>query len=363
MKILHIPTGGLFSDGILSCIVEYMKEMDKSGMDIRVLATNFPDNEITQSIIDAGCKVVIIPYRKKKKIKYFLELFKYLKREKIDIVHVHGSSAIMTIELLAAYFAGCKVRIAHSHNTTCEHKILDKILRPLFYRLQTESFACGIEAGKWMFGRRNYIVIPNARDLQKFEFNEETRIQIRKKLNIPSDAIVFGHVGRFNRQKNHKYLINIFANYFIKHKNAMLVLIGSGDKLNEVREQVRNLNLEEKVIFVGETNNVADYLSAFDIMLFPSINEGLPLVVIEWQISGIPCIISNSITEECAVTKLVKFESIEANPAIWVKDIEKIKLIDRNLIKDKIFTEIKAAGYDIHDAAIKLRELYWSFID
>lgn len=363
MKILQIPTGGLFSDGILSCIIGYMNEMDKAGMDIRILATNSPDEEIVKRIIDSGCKVVYIPYRKKNIIKYFFELVKYIKKENIDIVHVHGSSSIITIELLAAFFAGCKVRIAHSHNTTCEHKKLDKILRPLFYILKTESFACGEEAGKWMFGNRNYTIIHNARNLHKFEFNKEKRIQIRRKYSIPNDAIVIGHVGRFNTQKNHKYLINIFANYSIKHKDAVLVLIGFGEKFDEIKEQVRILKLEKKVIFVGETNNVADYLSAFDIMLFPSLNEGLPLVVIEWQISGLPCIISSSITKECAITKLVKYESIEANPEVWVKDVEEIKLEDRNVNKGKIFADIKNAGYDIHDAAIKLRELYWSFID
>jgi len=354
MKILQIPTGGLFSDGILSCIVEYMTAMDKSGMDIRVLATNDPDESIVQRVENSGCKVVSIPYRKKNIVKYFFELCRYIAKEKIDIVDVHGSSAIMSVELLAAKLAGCKVRIAHSHNTTCENKKADQILRPLFNKLYTESFACGQEAGKWMFGPKNFTVIPNGRSLQKYEYNSEKRVQYRNKLNVPEDAFVIGHVGRFNAQKNHEFLIRIFAEFHKKASNAYLVLIGTGDTVDKTKRQVLELGLESQVIFTGAINN----LSAFDVMLLPSLYEGLPLVVIEWQISGLPCIISDTITKECAITSLVKFESIKASPAVWAGDIEAVTIDDRNTNKDKIFCEVKAAGYDIDEDAKNLKAKY-----
>lgn len=358
MKILQIPTGGLFSDGILSCIVEYMTAMDKSGMDIRVLATNNPEESIIQRVEKSGCKVVSIPYRKKNIIKYFFELRRYIAKEKIDIVHVHGSSAIMSVELLAAKLAGCKVRIAHSHNTTCENKKADQILRPLFDKLYTESFACGQEAGKWMFGSKSFTVIPNGRSLQKYEYNSEKRVQYRNKLNVPADAFIIGHVGRFNAQKNHEYLIRIFAEFHKKKTNAYLVFIGTGDTVDKTKRQVIELGLENRVIFTGAINNVPDYLSAFDVMLLPSLYEGLPLVVIEWQISGLPCIISDTITKECAITSLVKFESIKASPAVWAGDIEAVTVDDRSTNKDKIFCEVKAAGYDIDEETKNLKAKY-----
>lgn len=358
MKILQIPTGGLFSDGILSCIVEYMTAMDKSGMDIRVLATSNSDESIVQKVEKSGCKVVSIPYRKKNTVKYFFELRRYIAKEKIDIVHVHGSSAIMSIELLAAKLAGCKVRIAHSHNTTCENKKADKILRLLFDKLYTESFACGQEAGKWMFGTKSFTVIPNGRSLQKYEYNLDKRVQYRKKLNVPKDAFIIGHVGRFNAQKNHEYLIQIFAEVYKKKQNAYLVLVGTGDTVDKTKRQVLELGLESQVVFTGAIDNVSNYLSAFDAMLLPSLYEGLPLVVIEWQISGLPCLISDTITKECAITSLVKFESIEASPAVWAGDIEAIKIEDRNVNKDKIFREVKAAGYDIKEDAARLKTVY-----
>ena len=360
MKILQIPTGGLFSDGILSCIVEYMTAMDKSGMDIQVLATNNPENSVVEKVENSGCRVVLIPYRKKNIIKYFFALYRYISREKIDIVHVHGSSAIMSVELIAARLAGCKVRIAHSHNTTCENKKADKILRPLFNKSYTTAFACGEDAGKWMFGKRKFTIIPNGRNLKKYEYDTKKRTEYRNKLGVPSDALVIGHVGRFNQQKNHEYLVRIFSEVYKKNRNSYLVLVGTGEKVDEIKNRAKELEFGKNVIFTGVIENISDYLSAFDVMLLPSLYEGLPLVVIEWQIAGLPCIVSDTVTKECAITSLVKFESIEKEPEAWANDIRNLILQDRNDSKEAVFNEIKTAGYDIESGAEKLRQMYRS---
>lgn len=358
MKILQIPTGGLFSDGILSCIVEYMTAIDKSGMDIQVLATNNPEKSVVEKVENSGCRVVSIPYRKNNIVKYFFALYRYILKEKIDVVHVHGSSAIMSIELVAAWLAGCKVRIAHSHNTTCENQKADKILRPVFNRNYTTAFACGQDAGRWMFGKRKFTIIPNGRNLKKYEYDSKKRIEYRNKLGIPSDTLVIGHVGRFNRQKNHEYLVHVFGEVYKKKRNSYLVLIGTGEKVGEIKNLVKELELENNVIFTGVIENVSDYLSAFDIMLLPSLYEGLPLVVIEWQIAGLPCIVSDTVTKECAITSLVKFESIKKEPEVWANEVVNLILQDRNDGKEVIFNEIKTAGYDIESGAEKLKKLY-----
>lgn len=363
MKILQIPTGGLFLDGILSCIVEYMAAMDKSGMDIQVLATNNPEKSVVEKVNNSGCRVVSIPYRKKNIIRYFVTLYKYISKEKIDIVHVHGSSAIMSVELVAARLAGCKVRIAHSHNTTCENQKVDKILRPIFNRNYTMAFACGQDAGRWMFGERKFIIIPNGRNLKKYEYDPKKRTEYRNKLGISSDALVIGHVGRFNWQKNHEYLVRVFCEVYKKDRNSYLVLAGTGEKVDEIKDLVRELELEKNVIFTGVIENVSDYLSAFDIMLLPSLYEGLPLVVIEWQIAGLSCIVSDTVTKECAVTSLVMFESIKKVPEVWAKDIRNLTLQNRNDSKEVIFNEIKMAGYDIKSGAEKLKSLYSMLVE
>lgn len=362
MKILQIPTGGLFSDGILSCIVEYMTAMDKSGMDIQVLATNNPEKSVVEKVENSGCRVVSIPYRKKNIIKYFFALYRYILKEKIDVVHVHGSSAIMSIELVAAWLAGCKVRIAHSHNTTCENQKADKILRPVFNRNYTTAFACGQDAGRWMFGKRKFTIIPNGRNLKKYEYDSKKRIEYRNKLGIPSDTLVIGHVGRFNRQKNQEYLVHVFGEVYKKKRNSYLVLIGTGEKVGEIKNLVKELELENNVIFTGVIENVSDYLSAFDIMLLPSLYEGLPLVVIEWQIAGLPCIVSDTVTKECAITSLVKFESVKKEPEVWANEVVNLILQDRNDSKEIIFNEIKTAGYDIESGAERLKKIYLKLV-
>lgn len=362
MKILHIPTGGLFSDGILNCITDYMKEMDKTTFDIRVLATNIPDKETIKKIELSGCKIFSIPYRKKNLIKYFFLLYSYIKREKIDIVHIHGSSALMSVELVAARIAKCKVRIAHSHNTTCSHQLVDKFLRPIFNKTYTVAFACGQDAGKWLFNNHKFTIIPNGRDIKKYEFNPNNRINYRNKLNIPSNALVVGHVGRFNIQKNHEYLIRIFEELFKNNKNCYLVLVGTGNTAEKIKNQVKNSFVRNNVIFTGVIDNVEDYLSAFDVMLLPSLFEGLPTVVIEWQIAGLPCLVSDLVTTECAITKLVKFMSITESPSIWAREIESISLKDREKNKLSLFCSIRTAGYDIELCAERLRKIYIDLI-
>ena len=359
MKVLHIPTGGLFSDGILSCITDYMAAMDKTDLDVRVLATNNAEDVAVQKVKRSGCKVVSIPYRKTNIVKYFFSLCRYLVREKIDIVHVHGSSAIMSVELVAAMLAGCKVRIAHSHNTTCEHQEVDKLLRPIFNRAYTKAFACGSEAGKWMFGNREFVIIPNGRDIKKYEYNAQNRINYRNKLKIPKSALVVGHVGRFNVQKNHEYLLQVFEELYKKDRNTYLVLVGTGEKIDEIKDLVKKSTIRDNVIFTGVIDNVADYLSAFDVMLLPSLYEGLPMVVIEWQIAGLPCIVSDTVTKECAITPLVKFKSIKESPESWARNIIDISLQDREKNKDVLFSSIRKAGYDIEFGAERLRNIYF----
>ena len=363
MKILHIPTGGLFLDGIISCIVEYMTAMDKSGMDIRVLSINNAEKNIIQKIENSGCRVVSIPYRKKNIVKYFWKLYRYIAKEKIDIVHVHGSSALMSVELAAARLAGCKIRIAHSHNTTCEHKKADNLLRPIFNKSYTVAFACGQDAGKWMFGAQKFIIIPNGRNIKKYEYDIEKRNKYRNKLGIPDNALVIGHVGRFNVQKNHDYLIRIFHEVYKKDKNSYLILVGTGEKEEDTKKIVKELKLEEKVIFTGVLDDIYDYLSMFDVMLLPSLYEGLPLVVIEWQIAGLPCIVSDSVTKECAITSLVKIKSIMDAPVSWAEQIENMKFYDRSKNKDIIFEEVTKAGYNIKNGAEHLKKLYMTLVE
>jgi glycosyltransferase involved in cell wall biosynthesis len=362
MRILHIPTGGLFLDGIFSCISAYATAMDRTNLEIVIIASNQPSREIAEQVKQINCKLIIIPYRKVNTRKYITELWQFLRREQFDIVHVHGSSSIMSIELILAKFSGCKVRISHSHNTTCDNKCVDKLLRPIFKYSFTHAFACGMDAGKWLFGNREFIIQHNARDLNKYEYREQERLCWREKLSLTEKCLVIGHVGRFNYQKNHEYIIRIFKEINKKNPTAHLVLIGTGEYLNNIKDEVNKFSLSENVHFLGEISNVENVLSAIDIMILPSRYEGLPVVVIEWQASGLPCLISDSITDECIITDLVRKLSIEEMPDVWADAILHTNLANRVSVKSEVKEKLQKSGYDIQNGAKKLKQLYQTFI-
>lgn len=362
MKLLHIPTGGVFPDGILNCILEYTKAMDKSNMEISVLAVNVPSREMVQKIETAGCRVIVIPERKSHMLRYMRRLYTCLKQNRFDIIHVHGSSALMSIELLTAWLAGCRVRIAHSHNTMCNNPKADKLLRPLFYRLYTQAFACGKAAGQWLFGGRKFIVVPNGRDLQKFQYEEAFRRKWREQLGMDKDCLAIGHVGRFTEQKNHTGLIEIFQAVKERQPQAKLFLMGDGRLMDAIKQCVLEKHLENDVYFLGNTDNVHEILSAMDLMVLPSRYEGLPLVVLEWQAAGLPCYISDVITDECIVRSNVKKLSLQESPSVWAEAIVHTSFADRTSEKDMIRNEMRAAGYDIVCAAKNLKNKYFELI-
>lgn len=362
MRVLHIPTGGLFADGILSCIMAYAQAMDRTDLEITILAPNRPEEKILEKIRKADCLVSVISYRKQDTKRYIEELYGFLKNHPFDIVHVHGSSAIMSMELLTARAAGCRVRIAHSHNTACENKRLDRLLRPIFRRSFDYGFACGQEAGKWLFQDKKFIVIPNGRNLAEYEFREESRAFWRNELAIPPDSLVIGHIGCFNYQKNHEYLLRVFSEIVKGISDAHLVMIGVGEYFEKIEEEVKKSGFAANVHFMGTTDRVGELLSAMDIMLLPSRYEGLPIVVIEWQASGLPCIISDVITDECRLTGLVTKLSIEEEPRIWAETVKNMSLPDRNSTREEMKEKIKGAGYDIESGGVRLKQLYQAFL-
>ncbi len=361
MRILYILPTGLIMDGISSITLNYWEEI--SSKDICIdFAVPVVIESVEKKIRETDSKIYLIEGRKTNPVKYMKKLYKLIKDNQYDIVQANGSSAMLALEMLAAKKAGCKIRIAHSHNTKTNYPIIDKLLRPIFNISYTHAFSCGEEAGKWLFGKREFEVINNGRDIEKFEFDEKIRNEIRKEYKLEKQ-IVLGHVGTFNYQKNHGYLIDVFSELIkSSDKKYKLVLIGDGKYKTAIEEKVKKLNIKDNVIFVGKTNEVQNWLQAMDIMIFPSRFEGFPAVLVEWQIAGLPCIISDKITDKVKLTNLVQFESIEESPKEWAKKIENISIEDREESKPKILKQIKESGFDIKENAKKLEKIYDSLL-
>ncbi len=355
-KVLIISTVGLIKDGITSVITSYLKAMDRKGLDIFVLGTICVEESIRKDIEDMGCVVIDFPNRKEKPLKYMVTLTRFIRKEHVDIVHTHGNSGTMAIEMIAAWLGGCKRRIAHSHNTKCEHIKADKILRPIFNLLYTDAFACGEDAGKWLFGNRRFRVLKNGRDISLYAFNDNVREKERKELGI-NEQLAIGHVGGFVEQKNHRFLLEIYEQILRIEPTAKLFMIGDGPLKLTIEEKARSIS--NNIIFTGNVDCTAELLQAMDGMLLPSLFEGLPLVAVEWQINGLPCILSDNITKECVFSKSAEFLSLDDSPKIWAKRI--VEMAHNNIRGENALyaiTQAKAAGFDIKDNAILLKQYY-----
>lgn len=366
IRILCINTIGLNTSGITSILYDYYSLFDKNQFLIETVSYYGDNREIVERFKKSNINVEIVPNRRTNPIKYFFALIKLMKTKKYDIVHVNGNSATMTIELLAAKISGIGIRIAHSHNSTCEAKKMDKLMRPIFYHLYNYAFACGHDAGEWLFPNKEYTIIKNGRNPEVYKYNVISRKKMREVLNIDDDVIALGHVGHYyNNQKNQEFLINVFKNLINKKLNVHLYLVGDGEKKNEIYDLVNNLNLSKYVTFLGNINYIPDYLQAMDFMIFPSLFEGLPLVVIEWQIAGLKSLISSSISEECKLCDLVHFESLNKGISEWTRTI--IHLISEKNDRD---TQSKIAikratieGYNLIENVEYLQKFYISILN
>lgn len=356
--LIATPIGLQKKEGISTVILDYFSRFDKGMFDIDIIASLSHDYKLEKEFQEAGINVQILPSRKDAIFKYINSLAELFRQNRYDVMYVHGSSALMSIELLIAKMYGCKVRIAHCHNTTCDHKRIDKILRPLFNNLYTGALACGEEAGKWMFGSRTFKIVKNGRDISTYRFDPDRRDDVRKKLGISEDILVIGHVGNFNSQKNHVFLIKIFKEIIKLRSNSKLYLMGTGKTQDDIKHLVEKQNLSEKVVFTGSISNVPDMLQAMDVMLLPSLHEGLPLVVVEWQIAALPCLISDSITRECAYTDLVQFISLEEKPEIWAKKVIDLAGYDRQKTADIVINLTEKNGFDIKKNVDDLQEYF-----
>ena len=268
--------------GVESVVMNYYKNIDINRIQFHFLcdedSTDIPYEEIEK----LGGKVIVIPPYQKL-FKYQKELYRIFKENNYKIIHSH-INALSVFPLRIAKKAGVPIRIAHSHSTSNKKEwkknILKMILRPFSKLYANNYFACTEYAGKWLFGkkvveRKELNVINNAIDLKKFEFNENTREDLRKELGIKEDVLVIGHVGRFMKQKNHEFLIDVFEKAIKQDDNIYLILVGQGPLEDKIKEMAKEKGIEYKILFLGQRNDVNKLYQAMDIFVLPSLYEGL----------------------------------------------------------------------------------------
>lgn len=313
---------------------------------------------------------IIVSYTSNKiwrQIKTYFDLKLVLKETKYDIVHIHSDVSFkMFLEGIAARNVGITHIILHSHCAGIDRghrnikRIAHYLCKPFLGYLGTAFFACSKKAGKWMYTKnvnKKVKIINNAVDCKAFSYNESVRAECRAEFGINKNEILIGHVGRFMFQKNHEYLIKIFHELYKKKNNVKLLLIGEGELEDFIRKQVHELGLEKVVIFAGVRRDINRCMQAMDLFLLPSKFEGLPIVGIEAQASGLPCLLSNSITKETDLFGLVEFFPLSNSPDKWSnKIIEMVKKINRR----DTYIEMKNAGYDISVNKESLKDIYFA---
>lgn len=354
--------GKWLGGGVESVVMNYYRNIDRNKIQFDFICDNDSTNIPYAEIESLGGKVILIPPYQKV-IKYHKELKRVLKEGNYKIVHSHINT-LSVFSLFAAKCAGVPVRIAHSHSTTNKKEksknLMKQLLRPFSKVFATDYMCCSELAGRWLFGDKEYdkgnvYLLNNAIDLNKFKYDEVIRREKRKELNIDDDTLVIGHVGRFVEQKNHRFLIDIFNEVHKQNEKSILLLVGQGPLMEEIKEKVKSLGIEDCVKFLGQRNDISELYQVMDLFLFPSLYEGLGMVAVEAQVSGLPCVVSTEIPEIAKVTEKITFIDLENKIEIWTEIIFKyLKNINRKNIN---FTNgIKK--YDIIKETTKLEKKY-----
>lgn len=353
--------GKMLGGGVEAVVMNYYRHIDRSKVQFDFLVDSDSTLVPREEIESLGGRVFEIPPYQHV-VEYQRVLQRLFKQEGWKIVHSH-INALSVFPLCAAKKAGVPVRIAHSHSTSGkgEHvkNALKAVLKTQSNRYPTHRFACSKFAGEWLFGKdANFEVVYNAIDLDCFRFNAEARAQARADLGLVGNQFAIGHVGRFTAQKNHAFLIDVFTEVAKRRDDAVLLLVGTGEAGASVKALVDERGLTDRVKFLGQRCDVNRLYQAFDAFVLPSLYEGLGLVGVEAQVSGLPCLLSDSITREVDVTGECKFLPI-VSPAVWADEICGLKRASENLrcaIDESCLSE-----YDIKKKGAWLTKKYLSF--
>ena len=358
IRVLHV-LASLNRGGAESLVINLYKAIDKSLVQFDFIVHYKTEGGFVEEVKRLGGNIYICP-------KISINIFKYIRwwycffkeHPKYRIIHSHIRSTALFYLPIAHKF-GLKT-IIHSHSTSNGIGIEAKIKAVLQYPLRKLSdyfAACSKISGQWLFGSNivtydNFIVIPNAIDLAKFRFNLLKREEMRSKLKIENKH-VFIHVGGFRDVKNHAFLLEVFKAIHDNDPMSTLLLVGGGELENEILNKIGQLKLTDSVKMLGKRGDVCDLLQGADCFLFPSKWEGVPTVVIEAQASGLPCLVSDKISDDVMISQLVKKLPIDKGVGLWVNEVKKISYERLDVCEN-----IKKCGYDINDVAKRIEKFY-----
>jgi glycosyltransferase involved in cell wall biosynthesis len=362
LRVLHVVVN-MNRGGAETLLMNIYRNIDRSKIQFDFLTCK--EGVFDKEIMQLGGNVYRIPYITDVghfKYRKTLEDF-FNSNLNYKIVHSHLDK-MSGLVLQAAKKVRVPVRISHSHNTSSEGSMAAKLYKwyigQLINQNATNYYACSQVAGEWLFKERaaSASILKNGIDLDQFKYSPQTRREIREELHLLENNIVFGHVGRFAHQKNHEFLIDVFAEFCKSDKDSVLLLVGDGPLREKVKKKVFDLKINNKVKFLGVRSDITRILQALDLFIFPSLHEGLPVSLIEAQGAGLPCFISDQISKEVDMgMELVKFLPLD-NKNLWIEIIKKkLSIRDRRELN---LEPLIQRGYNIKDTASQLEKFYLS---
>ena len=364
VRVLHV-LGTVNLGGAESRIMELYRCIDRSKVQFDFLVHTKEDGLYAEEIRELGGQVYKLPrFRGINYLAYRQAAKAFFKAHKeYRVVQGHMTSTASIYLPIAKKENPNVLTIAHARNSGVYkgfRGILTKFLRKSLKHKADYCFTCSREAGIDVFGEEwvkqgKVWTIPNGINVNRFQYNEAVRKEMRTELGV-ENKFVIGHIGRFQFMKNHTYLVDIFAELCKQRDDMMLLLIGKGEEEDAIHQKVKLLGLEKNVLFVRSCFDVERYYQAFDYFVFPSYFEGLPGCVSEAQAAGLQCLISDKITREVALTKLVSYRSIEEEPKLWAEEI--LRNAEKAFVREDMRAEIIAKGFDVNTQASMMEKFY-----
>ena len=358
--------GSLGFGGSQTFIMSVYRAIDRTKVQFDFVV--FPENikGFYQEVEQLGGKVYVCPrFSPKNAVKFVRWWHRFFKEHpQYRIIHGHVRS-VASIYLQIAKQYGLRT-IIHSHSTS-NGSGFSAVVKSIFQRplrnLADYLFSCSDYAGKWLFGEKavtldRYKMVPNCVSCARFAYREQARREYREKYGISDDAFVLGHIGRFREVKNHRFLVDVFAEILSRQPNARLLLVGDGELREQTQQYCRDKGIGEQVLFAGNQVNTEDYYAMMDVFALPSFWEGLPVCAVEAQAGGLPCILSDSITRDVQVTELVSYESLEKGAEHWAEAVLQFVGRSRTGVSEQQLAQLKR--FDSEQVAADLQAFYLS---
>lgn len=365
MKRLLCIVGSMDAGGAETFLMKLYRKMNKNKYQMDFYVLKQEHGFYNEEIKALGGRIFYGIAKSNGFLNYVHTLKKVIQENQYDYVLRMSQNSLAALDLAIAKHVGAKRVIFRSTNSHVYGGRIENIIhyffKPMANQVTDVKIAPSKEAAIFMFGEKtlqkgDVYILNNGIDLETYRFCKEKREVIRKELGL-GKKFVIGHVGRFNVQKNHVFLIEVFEEVKKRRENAVLMLLGKGECEEKIKTLVYEKGLEDNVIFLGVKRNVSDYYAAMDFFVFPSLYEGMPNTVIEAQASGLPCLVSDVVTKDARITDYVYFENIQKGTAEWADSIINRSRIVYERDNEKIVQDFVKKGFSIEDVKETFTEI------